>query len=174
MTRRDDLASDRTQTYTSSAWAIMPHPFIPLRQWLQPSGYSKKAYAAVAMEGIAEGLLTLRKVRKPSSSGSSMSSARPLPPLPRAVRPTRWMYSFGSSGGSYWIIQSTAAAPAKTPSCMGEQIWCQRDCRGKCASALNSVRCKDLLHVQRPNACPIVCQQMPRQRHYAWDTSSGA
>ena len=26
----------------------------------------------------------------------------------RAVRPTRWMYSFGSSGGSNWMIQSTA------------------------------------------------------------------
>jgi len=25
------------------------------------------------------------------------------------VRPTRWMYSFGSSGGSYCMIQSTAA-----------------------------------------------------------------
>ena len=27
---------------------------------------------------------------------------------PRAVLPTRWIYSFGSSGGSYWIIQSTS------------------------------------------------------------------
>lgn len=70
--------------------------------------------------------------RKPSSSGRRMSKAWPAPPSPRAVRPTRWMYSyhqfkllyyelkykqsevimkkctFGSSGGSNWTIQSTA------------------------------------------------------------------
>ena len=51
-------------------------------------------------------LACLRYFRKVSSSGCSTSSARPLPPA-RAVRPTRWMYSLGSSGGSYCTIQST-------------------------------------------------------------------
>ena len=31
----------------------------------------------------------------------------PCPLVPLAVLPTRWMYSFGSSGGSYCTIQST-------------------------------------------------------------------
>jgi hypothetical protein len=46
--------------------------------------------------------------KKPSSSGRNIRSACPLPPSPRAVRPTLWMYSLGSSGGSYCTIQSTA------------------------------------------------------------------
>lgn len=46
--------------------------------------------------------------RNPSSSGLRMSKAWPFPPSPRAVRPTRWMYSRGSSGGSNWTIQSTS------------------------------------------------------------------
>lgn len=50
----------------------------------------------------------LRYRKKPSSSGRKISSAWPLPPSPRAVRPTLWMYSLGSSGGSYCTIQSTA------------------------------------------------------------------
>lgn len=50
----------------------------------------------------------LRYRKKPSSSGPKISSAWPLPPSPRAVRPTLWMYSLGSSGGSYCTIQSTA------------------------------------------------------------------
>ena len=50
----------------------------------------------------------LRYRKKPSSSGRKIRSAWPLPPSPRAVRPTLWMYSLGSSGGSYCTIQSTA------------------------------------------------------------------
>ena len=49
----------------------------------------------------------LRYLRKDTSCGSRNSSALPFPPA-RAVRPTRWMYDFGSSGGSYCTIQSTA------------------------------------------------------------------
>ena len=51
---------------------------------------------------------SFRYRKKPSSSGRKISSAWPLPPSPRAVRPTLWMYSLGSSGGSYCTIQSTA------------------------------------------------------------------
>lgn len=69
-------------------------------------------------------------LRNPSSSGRSINKACPELPSPRAVRPTRWMYSwiitnfsiehkmisgfcndhitFGSSGGSNCTIQSTA------------------------------------------------------------------
>ena len=45
--------------------------------------------------------------RKALSSGRRKSSALPVAASPRAVRPTRWMYDFGSSGGSYCTIQST-------------------------------------------------------------------
>eukprot|EP01139_Manchomonas_bermudensis_P000891 Amastigsp_a1050_42.p4 type:complete len:122 gc:universal Amastigsp_a1050_42:437-802(+) len=49
----------------------------------------------------------LRYRRNPSSVGMRKSSARPFLPA-RAARPTRWMYSRGSSGASTWTIQSTS------------------------------------------------------------------
>lgn len=53
-------------------------------------------------------LACLRYFRNSTSSGRRMSNAWPQMFSPRAVRPTRWMYSLVSFGGSYCTIQSTA------------------------------------------------------------------
>lgn len=52
-------------------------------------------------------LAAFKNRKKPSSSGLKINSACPVPVSPRAVRPTRWMYSRVSSGGSNCTIQST-------------------------------------------------------------------
>ena len=41
-------------------------------------------------------LTCFRYFRKPISSGRNISSACPRPPSPRAVRPTRWIYSYST------------------------------------------------------------------------------
>lgn len=47
-----------------------------------------------------DNLFYCKSMRKMNTPGLRMRRAWPFPPSPRAVRPTRWMYSFGSSGGS--------------------------------------------------------------------------